>query len=78
VKNTGTFTVESVYNWQSQMEMMITERSYCDFTLFNPNFEEHLLIKTLRPDIEQYQKLMTGIIMGTKLYNDRKAILTKK
>mgnify|MGYP004417317051 CR=1 FL=1 len=74
VKNTGTFTIESGYDWQAQMEMMITERKYCDFILFNPNFEDQLLIKTLQPDIEKYQKLMTGIIMGTKLYNDRKAI----
>jgi hypothetical protein len=69
-KKTGTFTIESGYEWQCQMELLITEREWVDFAIYNPNYPEELLIKRVFPDPIKQQKLITGIAIGVKLYKE--------
>ncbi len=59
-------TVESKYMWQMQMQMLVTGWKSIDYVLFNPNFTESLLIKTVSPDEKKFEKLKEGIKIGEK------------
>lgn len=62
--------IESKYYWQMQMQMLITNRKWCDYVLFNPNFEKSLLIKRVKPDKDKQEKIIEGIIKGVKMYKE--------
>jgi exodeoxyribonuclease (lambda-induced) len=72
LKKTGDFTIESGYLWQMQHELLITEREWCDYIAFNPNFEMDILIKRVYPDAVMQQKLITGIAQGNIIYKKLK------
>lgn len=69
-KKTGSFKIESQYIWQVQMELLITEREWCDFVIYNPNYKEELLIQRIYPDEEKQQKLVEGIKKGVDIYKN--------
>lgn len=76
-KKTGSFEIESGYIWQVQMELLITEREWCDFVIYNPNYEQELLIQRIYPDEEKQQKLVEGIKKGVEIYRNLIEILEK-
>jgi putative phage-type endonuclease len=61
------FEIESQYLWQMQMQMLITERKWCDFVAYNPNYKKSLLIKRVYPDLIMQEKIKTGLAIGEKL-----------
>lgn len=63
-KKTGKFEIESKYIWQMQMQMLFTERKWCDFLAYNPNYEQSLLIQRILPDLVMQEKIKTGLKMG--------------
>lgn len=75
LKKTGDFTIESGYMWQMQHELLITEREWCDYILYNPNFEMDILIKRVYPDAVMQSKLIEGIKKGNILYQELKSDL---
>lgn len=64
---------ESQYVWQMQMQMLITEREWCDFVAYNPNYHDSLLIKRVEVNEEKQAKLKEGLIAGEKLIKEIEA-----
>lgn len=62
--------IEPQYMWQMQMQMLFTERNWCDFVAYNPNFEDSLLIKRVWADKEMQDSIIKGLQMGEQLLNN--------
>jgi len=62
--------IKSVWLWQMQMGLLISERDYCDFVAYNPNFEKSLIIVRVKKVLEKQEKLKIGIEKGIKLINE--------
>lgn len=71
-KKTGTFKIESQYEWQMQQQMLFSKRKWTDFVVYNPNFEQSILIKRILPDELMQQKIKTGLKIGEGIINDIK------
>lgn len=65
----GDFEIESKYEWQIQMQLLITERKWCDFVAFNPNYKKSLLIKRIYPDEVKFEALRVGLKIGEEIIN---------
>jgi len=62
------FKIESGYMWQMQMQMLICELEWVDYVLYNPNFEQSLLIQRVFPDPAKQLKLKIGLKAGAEKY----------
>lgn len=62
--------IESQYIWQMQMQMLFTERKWCDFVAYNPNFSKSVLIQRVSEDKEMQNKIIEGLKIGEKLINE--------
>jgi len=71
-KKTGKFKIESQYIWQMNMQMLFSERKWCDFLAFNPNYGEALLITRVFPDMIMQEKIRTGLKKGEIIINEIK------
>lgn len=71
----GVDGIESKYIWQMQMQMMLTDRKWCDYVAFNPNFKQTLIIHRIEADPEAHEKLRKGLEKGKKLIEEIKAKL---
>lgn len=60
-------TIEPQYAWQMQMQLLVTERAWVDYVLFNPHFEQPVLIERVFPDAEKQEKLVRGLKKGEEL-----------
>lgn len=65
--------VDSDHMWQIQMELLITEREWFDYILYNPNYKRSLLIKRVVKDEVMQEKLKIGLVMGAKLIKEIEA-----
>ena len=52
--------IDSAYDWQCQMNMLVLGRKYCDLIFYNPNFEKSMKIFRLFPDEVMFEKLKVG------------------
>ena len=59
--------VEPQYDWQMQMQMLITGRQWVDYVVFNPHFERPILIHRVKRDEEKLDKLVKGLKKGEQL-----------
>lgn len=64
--------IKPEYIAQMQMQMYITDRQYCYFVSYNPNFEKSLYIKKINRDEEIIEKLKKGLEKGTELIKEIK------
>ena len=64
--------IESKYQWQIQMCLLITGRKWWDYISYNPNFEKALVVVRVEPDQKMQEKLKVGIEKGKKLLKDLK------
>ena len=64
--------IKPEYIAQMQMQMYITDRQYCYFVSYNPNFEKSLYIKKITRDEEMIEKLKKGLDKGTELIKEIK------
>lgn len=64
--------IKPEYIAQMQMQMYITDRQYCYFVSYNPNFEKSLYIKKINRDEEIIEKLKKGLDKGTQLIKEIK------
>lgn len=71
-KRTGTFKIETQYEWQMQQQMLFGQRKWVDFVAYNPNFKQSLLIQRVYPDLVKQQKIITGLKMGEKIIREIK------
>jgi len=59
------------WEWQIQMQLLITERKWCDLLYYNPNFKgKEGKIKRIFPDQEKQEKLITGLKAGEEKLKD--------
>jgi len=63
----STEKIETKYIWQMQMQMLVTDRKWCDFVSFNPNFERELVIIRVERDEKKIDKIKEGIKTGKQL-----------
>lgn len=56
--------VNSGYVWQMQMQMLATGRKWCDYVVYNPNFERNIIIKRIEADKVKQDKLLDGFKIG--------------
>ena len=72
-KNIILLEIESQYMWQIQMQLLITDRKWCDYVLFNPNYKQSLIIQRIKPDKEMQDKIRAGLAIGEKLLKEIEA-----
>jgi len=58
--------IDSGYEWQCQMNMLILKRKWCDLVYYNPNFEKSTKIFRLLPDEEKFKQLQAGFEKAEK------------
>ena len=58
--------IDSGYDWQCQMNMLILKRKWCDLVYYNPNFEKSMKIFRLKPDKEMFSRLKEGFAKAEK------------
>jgi len=63
----GEAGIESKYIWQMQMQMLVSNRSWCDFVCYNPNFEKKLFIQRIYADERKFSKLLAGFESGEEI-----------
>lgn len=63
------FEVESKYMWQMQMQMLVTGRKWCDYVIFNENFETPIILQRVEKDEEKQAKIVEGLQKGLELLN---------
>lgn len=59
--------IDTKYIWQMQMQMLCCDRKWCDFVAYNPNFDNHLIIKRFYPDQTMVDKLLDGFKIGKNM-----------
>jgi hypothetical protein len=59
--------IKSDYIWQMQMQMLVCEKSWCDYVAYNPNYEDDLVIIRQFPIKEKFDALLEGFKIGEKL-----------
>ena len=52
--------IDTKYWWQMQMQLMITGRKWCDYVVYNPNYDKSIIIQRVEPDKEAFNKLFQG------------------
>lgn len=77
-KETGTFDIESKYQWQMQQQILFTGAKWCDYVAFNPNYKESLLIQRVYKDEEKIEKIKQGLKLGEELLNKKEQIYAIK
>lgn len=63
-------TIDPKYFAQMQMQMFVCEWEACDYTVYNPNFEQSIVIQRVYPDEDYRKKLTAGIEKGTEIIKD--------
>lgn len=63
----GEKEIDPKHKWQCQMCMKITERKWWDLAIYNPNFDQNLLVFRIYPDLVMQEKLTLGIEKGKTL-----------
>lgn len=63
--------IDSGTVWQMQMGMLATNRKWCDFISYNPNFKKNsMYVKRVYRDELAIQKLRKGIYEGSKMIEE--------
>lgn len=60
-------SVDSGTIWQMQAQMLISERKWCDFCSYNPNFKRSLFTQRFYPDPKKFENLLKGFKIGEEL-----------
>lgn len=53
--------IDSAHEWQMQMQLLITERKWVDYVLYNPNFPKAVIITKVLRDEVKIEKLRIGL-----------------
>jgi len=62
--------IDSKYMWQMQMQLLLTERKWCDYINYNPFFSKPIIIKRVIPDINSHDKLKQGFESGIEMIHE--------
>lgn len=62
-----TAKVDSKYMWQMQMQLLVTNRKWVDYVVYNPMFKKQpIIIKRIERDEEKIEKIKKGLEDGIK------------
>ena len=53
--------IDSEHEWQMQMQMLVTERKYVEYVVFNPNFPKPVIITKIERDETKIERLRIGL-----------------
>lgn len=53
--------IDPAHIWQMQMQLLISERQYCDYVVFNPNFPTSVIVTKVVRDEIAIEKLRIGL-----------------
>jgi putative phage-type endonuclease len=67
----GYKAIDTKYEWQIQMQMLITDRKWCDLVFYNPNFEKSLIIFRRERDSESIELIKQGLEKGKQLIKNQ-------
>lgn len=73
--------IDTAYEWQCQMQMLVTNRDYCILKYYNPNFVISSKIFEIKADKEKFEQLEIGLAKGEKMMKEleeKYLSLTKK
>lgn len=59
--------IDPKYYAQMQMQMLVTNRQWCDYVVYNPDFKNCIQIKRVIPDFEVMDKISNGLIIGCEM-----------
>lgn len=59
--------IDSKYIWQMQMQMLFTDRKWCDFVAYNPNYKQSLIIIRVNADEKMQNDIIDGLKKGEEL-----------
>ena len=62
--------IDSGYVWQMQMQLYVTGRMWCDYVVYNPNFDQQLFITRIVRNEEMINKIKAGIESGKILIEE--------
>lgn len=68
----GEKDIESQYLWQVQMQLLLTNRKWCDLVYYNPNFKESMIVFKVKADKVKQDKLKEGIKAGVEMIKSLK------
>lgn len=64
--------VDAKYEWQMQMQMLVTGRKWCDYLAFCPNYNPGMKIIRVDRDEAKIEKLRIGLEVGKQIIQDIK------
>lgn len=56
--------IDPKYEWQMQMQMLVCEKKWCDYVIFNENFEPNTKITRVEANKEMQLKITNGLTKG--------------
>lgn len=62
--------IDTKYEWQMQMQLLVTGRQWVDYALFNPNFREALIVARVIRDEKKIEKIEKGIESAVTMLSD--------
>lgn len=63
--------VDTKYEWQMQMQMLVSGRDWCDYVVYNPNFaEKGFIVKRIEKNQAMFEKLQNGFELGEKMIKE--------
>jgi hypothetical protein len=62
--------IDTKYQWQIQMQMLICEKEWTDYVVFNPNFKQNLFVKRVYPDNKKVKALQEGFKAGEEMITE--------
>lgn len=69
--------IDSNHLNQMQMQMYVTGRKWCDYFVFNPNYEPCFIRKRVQADPDEFSKIIQGLDTGRKLIREMKDMTDK-
>lgn len=69
--------IDSNHLNQMQMQMYITGRSWCDYFVFNPNYEPCFILKRVKADANEFSRLTEGLQTGRRLIKETRNVTDK-
>ncbi len=59
--------IDTAHVWQMQFQLWVTDRKWCDYAVYNPNFPKSLIIKRVERDEVAIAKIKAGVETGKAL-----------
>lgn len=69
--------IDSGYMWQMQHQLLFSGKKWCDYVVFNPNYDKPIVIVRVFPDALMQQKIRTGLAIGEQMYKEKEALIIK-